>query len=153
MLFSTNPASRARYQALFAQRSIDKRYEALAPALPSVGFPCVRASRLASGEPFFRMREVEGPANSETRIDVIERGAGLWRYVLAPITGRKHQLRVHLAAMGAPIAHDRLYPTVRHRDAGDYTAPLQLLARKLSFIDPVSGIERSFCSGFRLETG
>jgi tRNA pseudouridine32 synthase/23S rRNA pseudouridine746 synthase len=151
VLFSTNPNSRARYQALFRERRIEKHYEAIAPPLPGDDFPCVRSSRIVAGEPFFRMQEIEGPANSETRIDVITRGDACWRYALTPITGRKHQLRVHMAALGAPIANDRVYPSVRHRAAGDYSAPLQLLAKRVSFIDPLSGVERSFSSNFLLD--
>ena len=146
VLFSTNPHSRAHYQALFRERRIEKSYEAIAPALPDVEFPCTRSSRIVAGEPFFRMQEIEGPANSETRIDVIARGDAHWRYALTPITGRKHQLRVHMAALGAPIANDAMYPSVRHRATGDYSAPLQLLAKRLSFVDPLSGVERSFSS-------
>jgi tRNA pseudouridine32 synthase/23S rRNA pseudouridine746 synthase len=150
VLFSTNPQTRAMYQALFRERRIEKSYEALAPALPDIEFPNTRTSRIETGEPFFRMQEVEGPANSETQIDVIERGDGFWRYALTPVTGRKHQLRVHMAALGAPILNDPIYPSVVHRPAGDYSAPLQLLARSLSFIDPLTGSPRQFSSGFNL---
>ena len=151
VLFSTNPDSRARYQALFRERRIGKSYEAIAPALPDLEFPCTRSSRLVTGEPFFRMQEVEGEANSETRIDVIARRGAYWCYALTPITGRKHQLRVHMAALGAPIANDWLYPAVFHRAPGDYSAPLKLLAGRLSFIDPLTAIERSFTSCFQLQ--
>jgi tRNA pseudouridine32 synthase/23S rRNA pseudouridine746 synthase len=151
VLFSANPGSRARYQALFRERAIEKSYEAMAPALPNVEFPCIRASRIVAGEPFFRMQEIDGPANSETRIDVITRGDGYWRYALTPISGRKHQLRVHMAALGAPIANDRMYPSLSHRAAGDWSAPLQLLAKRLTFSDPLSGAERRFCSDFQLQ--
>ena len=150
VLFSVNPQSRARYQALFRERRIEKSYEAIAPALPDIELPCIRCSRMVAGEPFFRMREIEGPANSETRIGVLARGEGNWRYTLTPITGRKHQLRVHMAALGAPIANDGMYPSVFHREPGDYSAPLQLLARRLSFVDPLSGVGRSFSSNFVL---
>jgi tRNA pseudouridine32 synthase/23S rRNA pseudouridine746 synthase len=84
-------------------------------------------------------------------IDVIARADGLWRYALTPITGRKHQLRVHMAGLGAPITNDGLYPSLVHRAAADYAAPLQLLARRLSFVDPLSGIARSFSSNFQLQ--
>ncbi|MDI9237679.1 pseudouridine synthase [Lysobacter sp. LF1] len=146
VLFSTNPDSRARYQALFRERRIEKDYEAIAPAFPGSAFPCVRTSRMVAGEPFFRTQEVEGPPNSETRIDVVARGELRWCYALTPITGRKHQLRVHMAALGAPIVNDALYPSLSHRAAGDYSAPLQLLAKRLSFVDPISGVRRSFSS-------
>src|SRR5690606_28011227 len=126
VLFSTNPDTRAAYQALFRERRIDKTYEALAPPLPQIDFPHIRRSRIEPGEPFFRMQETDGEPNSETRIEVIARGEPHCHYRLMPVTGRKHQLRVHLAALGAPIANDPLYPAVRHRAPGDYGAPLQL---------------------------
>ena len=146
VMFSANPATRSRYQALFSERRIDKSYEAIAPALPAVHFPRVRKSRLDAGEPFFRMREVDGVANSETRIDVIERGGAHWRYALHPITGRKHQLRVHMASLGAPIVGDRMYPAVLDIAANDFSRPLQLLAKSLAFVDPVTGEARHFDS-------
>jgi len=151
VLFSTNPDTRAAYQALFRERRIHKVYEALAPPLPHVAFPHTRATRLVKGEPFYRTREVDGPPNSETQLDVIARGETLWRYALTPVTGRKHQLRVHMAALGAPIAGDPLYPDVRHRAKGDWANPLQLLAKQLAFVDPLTGEERAFTSTVALE--
>ncbi|HZW19022.1 MAG TPA: pseudouridine synthase [Luteimonas sp.] len=146
VLFSASRRTRARYQALFRERAIDKTYEALAPALPDVAFPCVRRSRLARGEPFFRMCEVEGEANTETRVDVIARSEDIWRYRLQPVTGRKHQLRVHMAALGAPIIGDTLYPRLLETDAEDFSHPLKLLARGLAFVDPLTGMRREFTS-------
>lgn len=150
VLFSADPASRAAYQALFREQRIIKRYEAWAPALPLVDFPHVHRSRLAPGEPFFRMRETQGVANSETRIGVIERAGAWWRYRLEPVSGRKHQLRVHMASLGAPIRHDRFYPELADVSADDHARPLQLLAQSLQFTDPVGGTERRFESGMRL---
>lgn len=144
VLFSVNPRTRAAYQALFRERRVDKRYVALAPGLPEVAFPLLRRSRLERGEPFFRMREVAGVPNSETCIEVLERGPGDWRYALYPVTGRKHQLRVHLAALGAPIRHDPWYPELGAPHADDHAHPLQLLAQRLAFVDPLSGEPRRF---------
>lgn len=153
VLFSARRDSRAAYQALFPQRRIDKLYEALAPPLPAAVLPYCRRSRLLRGEPFFRMREAAGAANAETRIEVIERGTPWWRYGLVPVTGRKHQLRVHMAALGAAIAGDRLYPQLRGDDDDDPTRPLQLLARALGFRDPLSGELRCFRSARTLRRG
>jgi tRNA pseudouridine32 synthase/23S rRNA pseudouridine746 synthase len=150
VLFSAQPATRDAYLSLFRARRIAKRYEALAAPLPELGFPCVHRSRLAAGEPFFRMREVAGEPNSETRVDVIERGPRLWRYALEPHTGRKHQLRVHMAALGAPIQNDRCYPQLQERSGDDFSHPLQLLASGLAFVDPLSGQAREFRSGLSL---
>ncbi|MEN5061992.1 pseudouridine synthase [Luteimonas sp. TWI1416] len=149
VLFSAEPGTRAAYQALFRQRRIDKRYEALAAPLPDLAFPYVHRSRIERGVPFFRMQECTGVPNSETRIDVLERGPIDWRYRLEPVTGRKHQLRVHLAALGAPILHDPWYPDLRETDDG---APaLQLLAASLAFDDPLDGRRRCFDSQLRLQ--
>lgn len=144
VLFSANPATRARYQALFRERAIDKRYEAIAPPLPTLAFPLERHTRVVHGEPFFRMRETVGEPNTHTRIDVIARGADAWRYALEPVTGRKHQLRVHMAALGAPILGDPLYPTLLDQAEDALECPLQLLARSLAFVDPIDGRRRSF---------
>ena len=152
VLFSTNPDSRDRYHALFRERRIDKRYEAIAPALTQLEFPYRHVSRLVRGEPFFRMREAPGAANSETLLQVVERRDALWRYALFPVTGRQHQLRVHLAALGAPICNDPFYPQPLPAEAADdYARPLQLLAQRLQFVDPLSGQPREFASRLRLD--
>lgn len=150
VLFSTSPASRAAYQALFRERRITKRYEAIAPPLPRRSFPLRYCSRIERGEPFFRMREVVGRVNSEMRIEVLARGTAAWRYALYPHTGRKHQLRVTLAALGAPIRGDPWYPDLLPLAPDDVDRPLQLLAQALDFIDPVSGVARHFESTLSL---
>ncbi|MCW3478715.1 pseudouridine synthase [Neisseriaceae bacterium JH1-16] len=146
VVFSLNPASRGAYQSLFQQRAIVKTYEAIAPALPERAFPFVHRSRMVAGTPFFRMQEVPGEPNSETGIDVIEQRDGLCHYRLQPVSGRKHQLRVHLAALGAPIVGDVFYPEVRDVAADDFTQPLKLLARAIAFTDPLNGQPRQFVS-------
>ncbi len=148
VLFSSNPHTRGRYQQLFHARAIHKRYLAVAPELPAV--PARYHSRLERGEPFFRMREVPGEPNAETRIERLGGAGAHAAYALEPVTGRKHQLRVQMAALGAPIVGDPLYPQLRTVADEDYDAPLQLLAESLRFIDPLDGRERRFHSRLRL---
>lgn len=150
VLFSVNPASRTAYQRLFLEQKIQKSYEAIAPALPQLNFPLLRATRLETGEPFFRMQEVTGIPNTETRIEVREHCGELWRYALYPVSGKKHQLRVHMAALGAPICNDSLYPELSRSDEDNYEKPLKLLAQSLTFSDPLTGLTRRFDSGINL---
>lgn len=148
VLFSTRPDTRDAYQRLFRERRIEKVYEALAPPLPQRAFPLERHTRLVPGEPFFRMAEVPGEPNARSRIEVIEAAGPVWRYRLHPVSGRKHQLRVHMAGLGAPILGDDLYPELLVDAPAD--APLQLLAKGLAFDDPLSGQRRTFTSGLSL---
>lgn len=144
VIFSVNPGTRGDYASLFQKRKVEKVYEALAPTLPGRSFPLSYRSCIVEGKPFFRMREVEGIPNSETRIDVLRETGEIALYRLIPHTGRKHQLRVHLAAMGIPIINDRIYPNVQPAAYDDFSFPLKLLARSISFPDPLTGRDRSF---------
>ena len=151
VIFSANPQSRSAYQSLFPKRQIEKRYEAIAGALPELDFPLLHKSRLVDGEPFFRMQEVPGVSNTETRVEVREKNGELWRYGLYPVTGKRHQLRVHMTALGASICNDPFYPEVLKGIEDDYTRPLKLLAQGLRFIDPVTGEQREFESRITLD--
>jgi tRNA pseudouridine32 synthase/23S rRNA pseudouridine746 synthase len=149
VLFAVQPTTRDSYIALFRQRAVAKRYEAIAPWRADLQFPLVHRSRLTTGDSFMQMRETDGPANSETLIELVARSAGLARYSLSPVTGKKHQLRAHMAALGIPIHNDKIYPHFQPRTAAnetDYSQPLQLLAQSLAFVDPLSGEQRQFVS-------
>ena len=61
-----------------------------------------------------------------------------------PITGKRHQLRVHMAALGLPLLGDGIYPQLTPEGSADYAHPLQLLAKRIAFTDPVSGVPRQF---------
>lgn len=145
MLFCVNVAGRGAYQTLFQNRQVTKEYEAIAPWRDDLVFPLMHRSRLQDCESSFTVQEVDGEPNSETRIEVVQRLGPLAHYRLMPSTGRKHQLRAHLSALGIPICDDLFYPQlqVRH-DVDDYDRPLQLLAHAIEFIDPFSGKKRRF---------
>jgi tRNA pseudouridine32 synthase/23S rRNA pseudouridine746 synthase len=147
VIFSQREDSRGAYQSLFQKRSVEKVYEALAAPLPGREFPFIHRSCMVDGTPFFRMREAGGEPNSETLIDVIEVREGAALYRLRPRTGRKHQLRVHMASIGAPIFNDAFYPDALPDKGDDFANPLKLLAREIAFDDPLSGQRRRFESG------
>jgi tRNA pseudouridine32 synthase / 23S rRNA pseudouridine746 synthase len=143
---------RDAYHALFRDKDIRKTYHAVAAAPRGLALPAVYASRLVPGEPFFRTQEVAGPANSETRIRLLKTQGGRALYQLEPVTGKRHQLRVHMNALGMPIEGDLFYPTVlRAPDAPeDFSHPLQLLAQSVRFTDPHTGQARVFESQLQL---
>ena len=144
--FSLREDSRGAYQSLFQKRSVAKVYECLAAPLPTLTFPLTHRSRLVEGTPFFRMQEVEGAPNAETMVELIGMRGELAHYRLYPHTGRQHQLRVHMMALGAPILNDTFYPVALPVGADDFDRPLKLLARSLAFDDPLTGERRCFRS-------
>ncbi|WP_295504148.1 pseudouridine synthase [Limnohabitans sp. Rim8] len=143
---------RDAYHALFRDHQIHKTYHAVAAHAPQLKLPLLYASRLVPGEPFFRTQEVPGPANSETRIALLHTDGQRALYALEPISGKRHQLRVQMNALGIPIEGDPFYPTVlRGPDAPeDFGQPLQLLAKSLRFTDPITGYARAWTSGLHL---
>lgn len=137
VLLTKKPELRALYHSLFADREIFKIYHAIAPHR-ELNFPITRESRLIKSEPYMRMQEVEGESNSISTVDLVEKGK-LWSlYQLQPTTGKKHQLRVHMAGLNIPIKNDPLYPEYKPKVATNFENPLQLLAKSLKFLDPIS---------------
>ncbi|MFB9259951.1 pseudouridine synthase [Dietzia aerolata] len=162
VMFTARPEARGVYQSLFEQRRVDKTYEAVsalppgwdpvARTLDGHTVPLVRRDHLHS--PGGPQRTVTRPGlapNAETTLDVLGHGTSaagrpVLHTLLRPRTGRLHQLRVQLAALGIPILGDRRYPELLPEAPDDPALPLQLLARELEFTDPISGLVRRFRS-------
>ncbi|PCG84822.1 pseudouridylate synthase [Streptomyces sp. WZ.A104] len=151
VLLVVRPEERGAYQTLFRDRLVRKEYEAVAPYDPELVLPRTVRSRIVKEHGVLAARVEPGEANSESRVELVEHRGPLGRYRLLPATGRTHQLRVHMNALGVPIVHDPLYPVVAAETLPeDFSRPLQLLARVLEFTDPVSGEPRRFESRLRL---
>ena len=150
MLLSVNPSSRACYHALFADRHIHKTYHAIAPTRSDLSYPFHIRSRLERGEPFFLTKTAQGEPNAHTMIELIENNGAFSLYRLTPVTGKKHQLRVHMASLGMPLLNDNFYPTVKTQGSSDFAKPLKLLAKSIAFIDPITQQARRFDSQLRL---
>lgn len=179
VVLSVNPQERNDYQALFRERQVHKTYLAIGPYRNELVFPLTRQSRIEEDAQFFLSREAEGAPNSETHIEILkclntglspsvhpsdDSTEGSTRrspqshykpkalYQLSPITGKRHQLRIHMCALGIPIEGDQFYPEVLRGpdEREDFSQPLQLLAQKIAFTDPISGERREFISKQKL---
>ena len=151
VLFSLQPATRDAYQALFRERQVDKAYEAIAPWNPALTWPQRRETRIVpSQEHFMQQIEIDGAPNTLTHIAPLDVRGDLARYALKPVTGHRHQLRVHMAALGLPLLGDGIYPHLTPEGQVDYARPLQLLAKSIAFTDPLSGLPRHFESARHL---
>jgi RluA family pseudouridine synthase len=144
VMFCADPTARAAYAAMFAQRHVVKRYEAIVAWSGHRDLPLTHLSRMEEDAHFMRMREVPGAPNSETRIELMSVDGQQAHLKLSPVTGRKHQLRVHCAALGMPIVNDALYPVMKPQAADDFDQPLRLIARSIAFTDPLTSKAREF---------
>jgi tRNA pseudouridine32 synthase / 23S rRNA pseudouridine746 synthase len=155
VVFSIQPEERASYQNLFRDRVVSKIYEAIAPYSEALSakLPLTYRSCIEESEHFLQMMEVEGEPNTDTLIELIAENKPWAKYRLTPGSGKKHQLRCHLNALGAPIKDDQIYPilTPYQEYDLDITKPLQLLAKELAFQDPITNAQRVFVSKRSLE--
>ena len=145
VLFSMNKETRGLYGNLFLSGSIEKTYVAVAEAshLPEV-LDITVENRMVEAEIWFRMKSVPGAVNARSRIRLVDFRDNRALFLLNPLTGKKHQLRLHMCGLGFGILNDRYYPELLPKQPDDLDNPLQLLARRLQFRDPVSDREMEF---------
>lgn len=142
LLFTTRREVRGAYQTLFARGEVSKTYLAWSSARPELPGPQLIRSRIVKHRGVLQASVEPGEPNATTLVEPL--GGGCYR--LTPRTGRTHQLRVHMAALGVPIDNDPLYPDIVAVEAGDFTRPLGLIAHRLAFDDPLTGQRRMFVS-------
>lgn len=151
VLFSVNPKSCARYGNLFKKGLVKKTYQAVSAGRPNQGeTDWFVEDRLEQGTPWFRMKIVPGKANARSTIHLLDSKNNRSLFELHPITGKTHQLRIHMCSIGLGILNDNLYPHLQPESKDNYSAPLQLLAHTVRFKDPLTGMEREFTSQRKL---
>lgn len=143
LVFTARREVRGAFQTLFSRGLVDKTYLARAAVDPALRLPRVVESRIVKRRGRLQAVCEPGAANAETLVELVS-ADGLYR--LTPRTGRTHQLRVHMASLGIPIEGDPLYPNVIDVAPDDFSTPLRLLARRIEFTDPRSGVRREFVS-------
>lgn len=142
LLFTTRRELRGAYQMLFAHGAVRKSYLAVSHGISSVELPTVLRSRIMKHRGILQAVQEPGEVNAVTEVESL----GGDRYRLTPRTGRTHQLRLHMSSIGLPISGDPLYPSIIDVPADDFGTPLQLLAHRLEFDDPITGAVRTFDS-------
>jgi len=136
MLFARGAAVQRTLSIAFAQRQVDKQYIAWVHGLPAQDHGCIELP-LAADWPNRPRQQVDmlggKPALTHWRVLGRDVAGDRTRLGLQPLTGRTHQLRVHLAAIGHAIVGDALY------GPADGAARLMLHATRLALAHPVSG--------------
>ncbi len=147
VLFSVNKRTRSLYSGLFLNGNVEKTYQAISAHIPPGDKTAwVVEDRIERGEPWFRMKTVPGTVNARSMIDLVEVKEGRARFQLRPVSGKTHQLRIHMSGLGFGILNDRYYPELQPESEDNFDTPLQLVARMVRFQDPVSGEIREFVS-------
>jgi tRNA pseudouridine32 synthase / 23S rRNA pseudouridine746 synthase len=147
VIFSVNRRTRGLYHDLFMQGKVTKTYHALAEfVLPPQATQWVIENRIIRGEPRFRMKTAPGIVNARSHIQLLDVVGNRGRFQLSPVTGKTHQLRLHMSGLGFRIINDRVYPDLLPETDDDFSLPLQLLAKRVQFHDPVTGKDMEFNS-------
>jgi tRNA pseudouridine32 synthase/23S rRNA pseudouridine746 synthase len=150
-LFSVNRTSTGLYGNLFRNGHIEKTYQALSGCPPNqMTASWEIATRIEKGEPWFRVKTVQGEINARSAIDLVEMKEGKARFRLRPRTGKTHQLRLHMSGLGFGILHDRYYPELQPQSEDNFDTPLQLIAQMVRFKDPLTGKTREHVSERKL---
>lgn len=139
MLFARGPEMQRRLSRAFAERAIEKHYVAVVAGLVPDGHGQIELP-IAADWPNRPRRIVDAATGqpSLTRWRALSRDAATQttRVALQPHTGRTHQLRVHLAAIGHPILGDALYAPP---DVAQAARRLLLHATRLALAHPATG--------------
>jgi len=151
VMFSVKKATRAAYQRLFMCGQVEKTYEALSECDNRHNrSEWLVETRIERAEPWFLRKTVPGQVNARSQIYLIGKQGKYSHFYLRPITGKTHQLRLHMSELGFPIVNDCFYPKFARLPVDDFAKPLQLIARKVRFIDPLTSDVLEFSSERKL---
>ncbi len=157
VIFSKNPETRSDYHALFSDKTISKTYNAIARITDGIqikGKEWDLENRMVKADPSFLMK-IDSKAekenfNAHSKIRCVKQTKQRALFELKPITGKTHQLRLHMQFIGYPILNDKFYPKLQPKTEDKFEQPLQLLAKELKFIDPITKVLRVFKSNLKL---
>jgi 23S rRNA pseudouridine1911/1915/1917 synthase len=129
VLLAKNPGVLRAMSNLFETRHVDKKYLAVVRGVPTQNRWMCRLKISAEADSSGRMQvDARHGKEAETGFEVLQKGQASALVEAAPMTGRTHQIRIHLAAAGHPVLGDALY--------GEKGPPMALRAVELSYTDP-----------------
>ena len=140
VVVATTPEAYDRLRAAFAARQVRKWYLALVEGTPPADDgECSRAIKEeVRGGMKVGICPLRGGEPANTRWHLLHRAAGRSLLEVEPVTGRLHQIRVHMAALGCPVVGDRVYradaaPNTGSLPPGRKPDPLLLHAWRIEF--------------------
>ena len=154
LLIARTPGAAASFSKRFASRSARKVYWALVVGVPELAEGIIDAplaKQPGTGGEKMHIDEENGAA-AKTRYRVVDRAGQRAAWVeLEPLTGRTHQLRVHMAAIGHPIVGDGKYGGQDAFLTGAVSRKMHLHARRLIITEPKAGGKEDGGSGGKLD--
>ena len=159
LLMARGLAAQRLLSLAFAERRVHKQYIAVVHGLAAAPAPAEADGwglidlPIAADWPRRPLRVIDPllgkPSQTRWRVESRDAQAGTSRVCLEPLTGRSHQLRVHMLALGHPIVGDALYGTSTSTRAQAQQAMhggLRLHASALAFAHPLTGDALAFAS-------
>jgi len=154
LLIARTPGAAASFSKRFASRSARKVYWALVVGVPQLSEGVIDAplaKQPGTGGEKMHIDEENGAA-AKTRYRVVDRAGQRAAWVeLEPLTGRTHQLRVHMAAIGHPIVGDGKYGGPDSFLTGAVSRKMHLHARRLIISEPKAGAKGDGETGGKLD--
>jgi 23S rRNA pseudouridine1911/1915/1917 synthase len=144
LVIAKDPETLAALGAQFRRREVEKQYVAFVWGRLRIQRGTIRQPIGRNPVHRTRMAVRRGGREALTAFEVIERFDGVTMVRLFPHTGRTHQLRVHLAAIGHPILGDAVYGRARNRQGEVLIQRQALHAEQIAFRNPASGERMRF---------
>jgi len=152
VLVAKNSEQGGIFGKLFTGGSITRKYKAVVAGCPDLKTPFVIDGAIAADKGTdgpCRFKVDEGGKLASTVVEEVEHFDRLSLLTIRPVTGRTHQIRVHLASIGYPVMGDKVYGANKDNIGGHQSTPTRqaLHCESLSFIHPHTKTQCTIAAG------